>query len=83
MKGSLIVGGLYIFEGNKWEPGIMESLPSSLCFPSPSHVFSLTMVSKVMSDYRLKPQAKSSLFSYKFLSGVFCHNNRKGTKRNG
>lgn len=57
--------------------------PSSPCSPSPSHVFSLTMVFKVMSGYRLKPQAKSSLFSYKLLSGVFCHSNRKGTKHNG
>lgn len=63
-------------------PGNNGISPLSPCFPSPSHVFSLTMVSKVMSDYRLKPQAKSSLFSSKFLSGVFCHSSRKETKHN-
>lgn len=63
-------------------PGDNEIPSSSPCFSSPSHAFSLTMVSKVMSGYRLKPQAKSSLFSYKLLSGVFCHSYRKGTKRN-
>lgn len=52
-------------------PGDNEIPSSSPCFSSPSHVFSLTMVSKVMSGYRLKPQAKSSLFSYKLLSGCF------------
>lgn len=76
----MINGGLYIFEGNKRELGIMESLPL-LVFLLPL-TSSLTMVSKVMSDYRLKPQAKSSLFSSKFLSGVFCHSSRKETKHN-
>ena len=55
MEGSLIIQG-QIFEGNNWDPGIMESRPL-LLFP-PSHFFSPcspTMGTKVTSDHALKP----------------------------